>query len=43
MVDLNGDVLPDIAVSNGEVFVLFQRQGAPGSFDEPVLVAGWEP
>lgn len=41
--DLNGDVLPDIAVSHGEVFMLFQRQGAPGTFAEPVLVAGREP
>ena len=41
--DLDGDVLPDIAVSNGEVFILFQQQGAPGTFEQPVLVAGWEP
>lgn len=41
--DLNGDLLPDIAVSNGEVFILFQRQNAPGTFAAPVLIAGWEP
>jgi len=41
--DLNGDLLPDIAVSNDEVFVLFQKQGDPGSFGGPKLVAGSQP
>lgn len=41
--DLNNDTLPDIAVSNGEVLVLFQNPGAPGTFDEPVLILQTEP
>ena len=40
--DLNGDLLPDIAVSNGRVLILFQIQGAPGTFAESVQVAGEE-
>jgi len=40
--DLNGDVLPDIAVSHGEVFVLFQQPGSPGTFGTPVRIAGEE-
>lgn len=42
LADLNGDALPDIAVSHGEIFVLFQQAGAPGTFGAPVLVASWE-
>jgi hypothetical protein len=41
--DLNGDLLPDIAVSNDEVLVLFQRPGAPGTFRPAVLILGTEP
>lgn len=41
--DLNNDLLPDIVASNGEVFVLFQKQGDPGGFRTPVLVAGSQP
>lgn len=41
--DLNGDLLPDIALSNGEVFVMFQQPGAPGMFDEPVRISRWQP
>jgi hypothetical protein len=41
--DLNGDVLPDIATSNGEVFALFQNPGSPGTFGDPVLVSTFEP
>lgn len=41
--DLNGDLLPDIAVSNSRVYVLFQDQGMPGRFDQPVLLQGADP
>jgi len=41
--DLNGDLLPDIAVSNNRVYVLFQDQGVPGRFGDPVLVLGAQP
>ncbi|MHC4939777.1 MAG: FG-GAP repeat domain-containing protein [Planctomycetota bacterium] len=41
--DLNGDTLPDIAVSNLEVHVLFQLAGAAGRFGEPVKVSDWRP
>jgi hypothetical protein len=38
--DLNGDLLPDIAVSTDEVFVLFQEPGTPGRFGPPQRIAG---
>jgi len=41
--DLNGDLLPDLAVSNGEVLILFQQPGAPGTFGPAVRIAGWQP
>ena len=41
--DLNNDLLPDIAVSGDEVFVLFQKQGTPGRFGQPVRVQGSKP
>jgi len=41
--DLNGDLLPDIALSNGEVFVMFQQPGAPGVFNDPVRISRWQP
>lgn len=40
--DLNGDALPDIAASHGDVFVLFQNPAAPGRFGTPVRIAGPE-
>lgn len=41
--DLDNDLLPDIAASGDEVFVLFQQQGNPGRFGQPVRVQGKEP
>ena len=41
--DLNNDLLPDIAVSGDEVFVLFQKPGSPGRFAEPVRIQGSKP
>ena len=41
--DLNNDVLPDIAASGDEVFVLFQKQGNPGRFHDPVRIQGTKP
>jgi hypothetical protein len=41
--DLNDDSLPDIAVSNNEVHVLFQLAGNPGRFGAPVKVSDWRP
>jgi hypothetical protein len=41
--DLNGDLLPDIAVTTGELFVLFQETGSPGNFGAAVRIAGMLP
>jgi hypothetical protein len=41
--DLNGDMLPDIAVSDGDVLILFQIPGQPGRFANPVRIADWRP
>ncbi len=41
--DLNGDLLPDIAVTTGELFVLFQDTGSPGSFGAAVRIADMLP
>ncbi len=37
--DLNGDLLPDLAVGSDELFVLFQNPGAPGTFNSPIRLA----
>jgi len=41
--DLNGDLLPDIAVTTNELFVLFQETGTPGSFGAAVRIADSSP
>lgn len=41
--DLNGDTLPDIVVSGGDVLILFQIPGQPGRFANPVRIADWRP
>lgn len=37
--DFNGDGQPDIAVSDDEIFIFFQRTGSPGVFDIPTKIA----
>lgn len=38
--DLNGDLMPDVAVTTNELFIFFQNQGQPGTFSGAVRVAG---